>query len=191
MKTAAIASALAAMLITPAQAKAETRREHDSHIHGVSSLTIAIEGKLVEMALEAPGMDLVGFEHEAKSAEDRQRVALALATLQKGDTLFVLPPDAGCSLERAEAALHGSDEHDDHAKDDDHDHGSTESNHTEFAATYRFGCADPDRIGRIEFPFFTQFPLSVELDIQAVTSNGAFAFEATRDDPVVSLPLRD
>ena len=48
----------------------ETRRELDAHQHGHGSLTIAIEGGQVQMALEVPGADIVGFEHAAEVSNE-------------------------------------------------------------------------------------------------------------------------
>ena len=39
------------------------KRQLDSHEHGVSTLKIAIEGKELNMELESPANDIIGFEH--------------------------------------------------------------------------------------------------------------------------------
>ncbi|MGB1290473.1 MAG: ZrgA family zinc uptake protein, partial [Porticoccaceae bacterium] len=37
----------------------------DAHVHGLSQLTIAVEGETVELEFSSPAMNLVGFEHRA------------------------------------------------------------------------------------------------------------------------------
>ena len=116
-------------LTTPAVA--ETTRELHAHEHGVGALNIAVEGETVLMEFRAPGADIVGFEYEAESAEDRAAIDSAVAVLAKPLELFVLPAAAQCSVTQASAALeieadedaHDHDDHaDEHAHDDHHDH---------------------------------------------------------------------
>ena len=122
--------------------------EHGAHTHGVSQLDIALSGKDLEMAFAVPGADVVGFEHPARSPEEKSAVSAAAARLKKGGTLFLLPDAARCRLTRAEVlaaglwgdhdeAHHGASDHQegDHAhkkdpqaesKAPDHDHGQGE-----------------------------------------------------------------
>ncbi|MEX0284153.1 MAG: DUF2796 domain-containing protein [Paracoccaceae bacterium] len=98
---------------------AETR-QLDAHEHGSGTLNIAIEGNSVAMELEAPGFDIVGFEYEAKSDEDKASIEQAMATLSSPLALFTPPAAAGCSVTEAHVKLLSDDDHEDH--DDDHDH---------------------------------------------------------------------
>lgn len=106
--------------------QADESRQLGAHVHGVSRLDVAVEGKTLEMALAAPGMDIVGFEHAPSSPAGETAVAEALAALRDPLALFVLPEAAGCKVEGAEAALeleeHGHDHDEDHDHDDGHDH---------------------------------------------------------------------
>ena len=201
--------ALVAILASPTFA--EGSRELDAHEHGVGALNIAIDGETVAMEFHAPGADIVGFEYEAESAEDRAAIGGAVALLAKPLDLFVLPSDAECSVLQASAALeseedhddHDHDDHDDHAKEDDHghddhgeadshddhdDHAEAEGGHTEFHAEYLLTCNNPDALSRIEFAYFETFGNALELEVQIVTSSGAQAFEVEREEP--SLDLR-
>lgn len=206
--------ALGLTLIAAGFATAQTR-ELDSHQHGHGTLNIAIEGSALVMELEAPGADIVGFEHAAESAEDRAVVDAAIADLAKPLDLFVLPADAGCTVTAAAASLIGEDDHhdehghededdhkDEHAHEDDHkdehahegedDHGdhageSGEESHTEFHAEYALTCADPSAIDAINFAYFKRFPNAVELDIQMISDKGAKGFEVESDDPLLDL----
>ena len=77
-------------------------------------------------------------------------------------------------------------DHDHAAHDDDHDHAD-EATHSEFHATYRLTCADPQALDQIEFAYFDRFENALELEVQIVTGSGAQAFEVTREDPVLDL----
>lgn len=113
-----------ALLTTSALATAalaEDSRQLDSHEHGVGALNIAMDGQTVAMELHAPGADIVGFEYEATSDEDKAAIQSALATLAKPLDLFVLPAAAECSVTQASAALEGDEMHDDHEHQEGHD----------------------------------------------------------------------
>ena len=206
-----VAAALSAVSFTGLQA-AETR-SLGAHEHGSGSLDIAIEGTSVAMAFEAPGADIVGFEHEARSAEDRSAVDAAIADLARPLELFVFSEAARCTVTGARVELvvggehdeHGHDEHkhddhdghakDEHAKDehghDEHGHAADgeekEAGHTEFHAEYQLNCADPDALARIDFRYFERFPAAAELDVQLVSDKGAMGFEVERDAPQLDL----
>lgn len=130
------AAAVAATALAAHGLSAETR-QLDSHEHGVGELNIAFEGGQVAMELEAPGADIVGFEHPAESAEDRAKIDAAIAVLAQPLKLFEMPAGAGCSVVEAKAALIGEDDehHDDHGHSDGHgdDDHAGEKDHDEHA----------------------------------------------------------
>ena len=63
---------------------AHAHEEHaslDAHEHGVASLNVALDGQTLEIQLQSPAMNLVGFEHEAKSEADKAWLVAATAPL--------------------------------------------------------------------------------------------------------------
>ncbi len=200
---------LIALLATPALA--ESARELDAHEHGVGELNIAVDGDTIAMELHAPGADIVGFEYEATSAEDRAAIDAAVAALAKPLELFILPAAAECSVTKASAGLeseedhddHGDedhaegeehddhDDHDDHADDDGHDdhddHAEAEASHTEFHAEYLLTCGNTDALTGIDFAYFNTFENALELEVQIISASGAQAFEVERDAPTLDL----
>ena len=181
-----------AMLATPVWAGENLQL--DAHEHGVGHLDIAIDGNTVLMELHAPGADIVGFEHAAKSAQDRAAVDAAVAMLARPLDLFALPAKAECTVTQASAGLesgHDHEDHDDHAHDEDHaahdDHSDSDAGHTEFHAAYELTCANPGAIGEITFAYFTTFENAREVEVQIVTNAGAKAFEVERDAPTLDL----
>lgn len=144
MRTAALSATVAAIALSAAYVRAENR-ELGAHEHGRGALNIAVEGNTVLMEFEAPGADIVGFEHRAESAADRAAVDEAVAALSQPMELFIPLGEAECVVSNASVELvsesgdhaehghegHGDDRddhaHDEHAhdehEDDDHDHG--------------------------------------------------------------------
>ncbi|WP_136440770.1 zinc uptake protein ZrgA [Pacificoceanicola onchidii] len=121
---------------------AEDTRAMEAHVHGVSKVEIAIDGGTLELALFAPGADIVGFEYQAASVEDVAAVQAGIKTLQAPENVVILPEAAACKLVSASASLRGADEgghHDDHGHEHDHedhaheDHGHDDHGHDDHA----------------------------------------------------------
>ncbi|MGB0439827.1 MAG: ZrgA family zinc uptake protein [Paracoccaceae bacterium] len=175
-------------------------RHLDAHEHGVGALNIAIDGTTVAMEFQAPGADIVGFEHPAESEADLAAIAAATATLSAPLDLFVVPKAAACVVTQARAEIEGDEDHDedhheghdedDHAgaehKDHDEDHADA-TGHTEFHAEYTLTCTQPDALTKITFAYFDVFPNAKGVDVQMITTSGAQAFDVGHDAPVLDL----
>lgn len=195
---------LTSVAATPLFAQDE-HREMDAHVHGVSTLELAVENGLVEMNLTSPGMDIVGFEYEASTDADKDAVEAAIRVMLTPENIVTLSDDAECRLTEVLAHLHAGDhdhdegddhddhaeadhhddDHDDHAEGDDHDHDGAE--HNEFHVRYKFACAHPEKLSTIGFPFFERFPNAQEIEAQFVTDAGAGAAEIGRDAAELNL----
>ena len=212
-RTALIGIAGLAMIAAPATA--QTERQLEAHEHGHGTLNMAVEGKTLHIELEVPGFDIVGFEHEATSAEDRQAIETARKDLSQPAMLFVPSAEANCTVVSAKVELHeggdgddhdhgkkedhdaGHDHDDDHAgeehasddhdHDKDHGHDEEHAGHTEFHAQYSFSCERIDAVTTVAFPYFERFPNAEELDVTLITDKGQTAFEVTRGDPSISI----
>ena len=79
--------------------KAE-REQHGAHEHGVAKLAIVVGDEGVEIMLESPAANVVGFEYMPVGEQDKQRVLDAKAKLEAGDDLFDMSDDAGCELKK-------------------------------------------------------------------------------------------
>lgn len=193
-----------------ATAQADETRQLDAHEHGIGALNVAFDGNTVAMEFQAPGADIVGFEYEATSQEDRTAIEDAVATLAKPLDLFQVPAAAECSVTQASAALitedadnheehHDHDDHDDvdhsehdhekhaeHDDHDDHDHAEAPS-HTEFEGAYTLSCANPAAIDTMTFAYFDVFPNALKIEVQIITPTGAKAYEVERDAPELAL----
>ena len=104
---------------------AQTEREHDSHEHGSASLNVVIDKDEVFVELNTPWNNLVGFEHQPGTDEQKALVEDATAALIDPEQLFSF--DGGnCTVtnSRLESTMQLDEEHHDDAhKDDDHHDG--------------------------------------------------------------------
>lgn len=190
MKTLGAAVILGTFAVCPATA--QTHRELGPHEHGRGTLNIAIEGKKVSMELEVPGMDIVGFEHEAKTGKDRTTLEKAKQKLSAPLSLFKLPASAGCRVTEAKVEVEvETGEHDHAAKEERKGEASKsserEQRHSEFHNTYSLECTSPASITGIEFGYFNAFPGAEKLEVNVITPKGQNKFEVTRTRPNLSL----
>jgi hypothetical protein len=166
----------------------EPQRQLGAHVHGHGRLNIAIEGKKMSMELEVPGADIVGFEHEPSTAEQRAALAEAKARLAKASVLFAPEPKAGCQLEQTKVSTESGHEHHDHGdKGGASSQEKEEAGHSEFHADYAFVCASPSRLTSMTFDYFKEFPNAQELDITIVSPKGQSSFEVKREKPSLDL----
>lgn len=202
--TASIRGALVALsavlsLVAFAPPSAAEQRSAKPHEHGHSRMSIAIEGNKVAIELEAPGADIVGFEHEARTDAERATLAQAKAKLADPLAMMGVPAEASCKLVEADVDF-GADAHEDHAdgkhadhKHDDHKHADhkhddeAHDGHAEFRAAYALTCAAPQALTRLSFRYFEWFSGAEELDVAVVTDKSQATFEVTRSKPVIDL----
>lgn len=161
-------------LAAAAQDHDHDHAEHGSlgkHEHGAASLNVALDGSTLEIQLESPAINLVGFEHAASSDAERATVAAVRQQLEQPQALFALPIEARCTLKEHEllGELFAQHEHDEHAAGaQGEEHG-----HSDLSAHYRFDCATPAALQTLELgSFFGSFPGTEKLDVQLIGPSG-------------------
>ena len=169
-----------------------------THVHGQGQVGMAIDQNLISMTLESPGADIVGFEHEARTAEEKTAVIEALKQLS--DPMFViqLPANASCKVVQASSEVTSEngdeghadhEEHEEHADHDDHDDHEKHENeaHGSFIAEYQLECATIAAIDSIKFVYFDHFRNAQSLMVVLIDKNGQHRHEISRDNPILYL----
>lgn len=160
-----------------------TAQEHEhaslrTHEHGVAILNLALDGQILELNLESPAMNLIGFEHAPHNEEERARVAALRAQLEQPLELVALPAAAACTLAAQELEGRLFAEHE-HEHEHEHDHG-----HSDIRASYRLTCAHPERLEALDLAaFFARFPATHRLAAQLIGPAGQRGAELTPDNP--------
>lgn len=151
----------------------------DAHEHGSAQLNVVLDGQALELELESPAMNLVGFEHAAESAADKAKVAAARNQLQTPQALFGL--GAGdCSLSKTEleSPLFEDEEHEGH-----HDHDE-DGEHSEIHAHYQLDCKKPGELKQLNLAeLFKRFPATTKIQVQLIGPNGQQGVEVTPAKP--------
>ncbi|RII79912.1 DUF2796 domain-containing protein [Pseudomonas monteilii] len=177
--------ALPFALLPLAVAHAHDDHDHDhahgtlgAHEHGVAKLNAVLDGNTLELELDSPAMNLVGFEHAASSDADKAKVAAIRQQLEQPLKLFGLSAAAGCKEDQQEleSPLFGdAPKADDDG--DEHEHGHQ---HSDIGAHYQLTCATPEKLAQVDLtPLFKAFPATQKINVQLIGPNGQKGVEAT------------
>jgi hypothetical protein len=175
-------------------ASSQETRQLGPHVHGASHLTIAVDGKSLQMELHAPGSDIVGFEYAATTPQQRAAVTAATTTLSDPIALFGIPAGAACAVGKVQVSI--VEEGEDEAAAAAPAAGAVTAKpatplpapakHSEFQVSYQLTCANLSAISGLNVTYFSKFKNATDLDIDLVTARGAFSLEATKTKPSVS-----
>ena len=190
MRRLLLALPFALLPLAVAHAHEEHDHEHGSlgaHEHGVGRLNAVLDAQALELELDSPAMNLVGFEHVATTAADKAKVAAVRKQLENPLALFNLPKGAGCVVSSQELnsplfgdkpeADHDDDDHDDDAKDGAHEH---HHDHSEIHAHYQFTCATPTALSNLDLTqVFKTFPATQKIQVQLIGPSGQQGVDAT------------
>lgn len=189
MRRLLLALPFALLPLAVAHAHEEHDHEHGSlgaHEHGVGRLNAVLDAQALELELDSPAMNLVGFEHVATTAADKAKVAAVRKQLENPLALFNLPKGAGCvvSSQELNSPLFGDKPEADHDDDDDHDHdakgGEHHHDHSEIHAHYQFTCATPTALSNLDLTqVFKTFPATQKIQVQLIGPSGQQGVDAT------------
>jgi hypothetical protein len=195
MRHLLLALPFALLPLAAAQAHDDHDHEHGSlgaHEHGVASLNVALDGQTLELQIDSPAMNFVGFEHAAKSDADKAKVAAAKAELEKPIELFGLAAGA-CQVTKQEldSPLFGDhDHHEDEAHEHEHEHADAdehEHEHSDIEASYELSCKQADALKELDLSeLFKRFPATHKVNVQLIGPSGQQGAELTAAQPRLS-----
>jgi hypothetical protein len=139
----------------------------NAHVHGLSEMTMAIEGGIVDIQLISPTVNLFGFEHKASNKEEITIVNNAKALLSNTAALFSFS-GGGCSLAHTAIDVSGlikldENNHEYQSKQikKSHDAHSVQytshEDHSQVVANYRYHCEETSTLSAITVLAFEQF----------------------------------
>ena len=175
--------------------------QHDAHVHGVAELTLAVEGSVLEIGIESPSANIVGFEHKANTTEQRQAVDKAKQVLENPSQLFVFS-GTSCQLKELAVDMKGvmhteekaGDHHHNHEKDGHHDHHKDHDKHeekgethSEITANYHFSCDNTADLTSVSVELFALFPSIEKINAKWITASQQGAQTLTAEKYTVQL----
>lgn len=167
--------ALACGTIMGASAEDEPFEEHHAHEHGVATLEVAVEATQLVLQFRSPAMNLLGFEHPPRSAQDQAAVSRATGWLRQPATQFQPSAEAACRLVKSEVT----------APDWKHS-----SEHSEFSASYEFNCRQPAALRYLDVQLLRLLDADMKIEAQVASTQGQHTAELTRANPRLPLQTR-
>jgi hypothetical protein len=171
---------LAALLgaSTATASAGEHKHGHGAHEHGKASGSIAVEekDKKVVVELEIPGDGIFGFEHVAKTKEQKDKVAAALSTLRsKTLEVVMLPSDAGCKATeiKVESSLEG-------------DPKDSKAVHSDVDVHYTFVCDKVEGLSA-KLGLLKLFPRVKSVTMQVLSAKGQSKVTVTKAEDAIPL----
>ena len=157
----------------------------DKHVHGAATLMLSGQGQQLEIMLESPAANLVGFEYHVSTPEQQATVEKVTQQLQTPSTLFafngsdclVSSVNVDMSAVSQAQTKHHSDDDKQHDEHDKHPHmnvhkSSKKSVHSNITASYMLNCNRPiSQIKSINILLMKQFKAIDELTVQWVMEN--------------------
>jgi len=125
---------------------------HSAHVHGVAELDVVVDGLQVQITLESPADNLLGFERAPKSDYEKNKIKDVAAQLQVPANLFAL--NAQCNSGKPVVTMPNF----------------TQGEHSEITAEYRFTCSN--QASQIKLPIWQLFPGFKSLTVNLATPQG-------------------
>jgi len=152
---------------------------HGAHEHGIAQLQVAVSDRTLEMHLESPAMNIVGFEHQPKNDAERALIKKSVADL-KNPALFTFDPATACTLGQADVTsdLLGQPTVEAGASD-------TAETHADMDVTYQFACTTAPKT--VQVLLMTRFAGIESVRVQVVTDSAQRSL--TLDKANATIPL--
>jgi len=157
------------------QPENSNHRQLGAHVHGAASMNVILEKDQLYITMSIPGMDAVGFEHAAATEQDQEKLIHVLQQLQKPHTLFLIPENAQCALNKGEieTALLNK---------------QTETNaHADIDISYEWTCKNSPGLKAFSVGVFKIFPHLQKINANWITGNKQGALSLTPIDILLTM----
>jgi hypothetical protein len=181
---------LATATVATTPLAAQEFKQEAKHVHGQVTLNLALENDVLAVELEAPAINVIGFERAPRNAAEEKVVRDAAAWLSAGRALLGVPAAAGCRRVEAgveapkwsDAKNKGTGKH-----DHDHEHGDDEHAHADYRATARYTCSNPAALAWVEVWALRQLRDVTEVTVNVVTPEMQKSVRTSRADERIAL----
>lgn len=143
---AAVPLALGLACAAGSSAIAGEFRSRGVHEHGSATVDIAVQDGTLDIALHSPAINVIGFEHAPRNADEKSAVAQANRVFTSARELFLIPAVAGCASTSVTLVPI--------TYENDGDDDKPNAQHADYDVSYRFHCAHSDQLRWIDIRFF-------------------------------------
>jgi hypothetical protein len=165
--------------------------ESGAHVHGRAALEVAIDGAAVQINLNSPLDNLLGFERAPQNKKELQAVETMALRLHQAENLFIFTSAAQCRVQSANLSSSllspdlltfpfnsgkGADKNTDKNSSASRAAPSTSTTladaHGELEATWHFQCVQPQALQGLDVRLFQVFPGLQRLDAAVAAPKG-------------------
>lgn len=147
--------------------------EQQPHQHGHAQLQIALENNNIELILTSPAYNLLGFEHQPHTEQQKQTLENAKHWLTT--QALVTPNNGKCTVTSANmdfTAKTADQDHHEHDHHHDDANSQAKNEHANIEASQVLKCTGADFSGGFTTPLIGQFPEIQNLSVEWVTNSG-------------------
>lgn len=171
-------AALTALIVNPPIAIAH---ELGAHVHGVATLSIAVDEKTMTLDFSSPLDNLIGFEHVPHNAKQKAAVKAMSDSLNRADQVFIPTADAQCTLQSVKLdslVLEPKTTPDRPEKSKQHEE---EPDHADLDGEFVFACKQIGKLHDLEVKLFDAFPHIHQLKVEVATLKKQAAVNLTSE----------
>lgn len=156
-----------------------------AHEHGVMKLDVVLQGSTLQLELETPLDNLLGFERAPRTETERRAAAEVLRQIRNPGAL--IQPDAAgqCSLQSVEVT---APELEPGAKPAQKP--AAGDGHAELRAEFRYACAQPKALQGLKLGLFEAFRRTQRIEVQMAAEQAQGRVVLRRPQGALSLPRR-
>ena len=157
---------------TESTATADGFVQRGTHAHGKVVVNLALEGGTLSAELDAPAINVVGFERAPRSDAERREVAAVDRRLAAGVGMLGVPAAARCERARVDYTppRPGSDASaNEHDHEHEHGHEADGDEHSDYLARFSYRCANPAALAWVDLWLLRRLKNVAEIEVNLVT----------------------
>lgn len=148
------------------------------HEHGKVTINAALDGNELVIELDSPAVNVVGFEHEPRTDDERAAVQAAATLLHNGRGLFGMPREARCQFEKTDLKAPRWEQG---GEQDGHEH------HADYEARFSYRCWSPGQLKWLQPVLLDKLRNVTEARVNLATANGQHSEVVTNGQARVAL----
>jgi len=145
--------------------------EPGAHVHGVAELRVVVDGSQLQISLESPLDNLLGFEHVPRTDVQRTAVRQMARTLRDAGDVFAPTAAAHCRLTTVRLASSAALGESIEATPADGD------GHADLDADFSWTCDAPQALAGVDVDLMRHFPNLRRLKVQVAAPSGQRALD--------------
>ena len=150
-------------------------KELEAHVHGIATLQVAVDAKVLSLSFSSPLDNLLGFEHKTRNQAEVAQVQNMINQFYKTN-LFVPTKSAQCKLQTIdlESMVIKKQPQATYAKEHKEDAG-----HADLDAELVYQCNNVKSLRDLQVNLFKAFPNLHQLNVEIVSERGQSAVKLT------------